>query len=60
MTSGLWPAVRAALDGVYWVPAGTLYTVNGTGSPDPFQTQFPNFPGMLAAALMEQADGLWG
>jgi hypothetical protein len=56
MSAGLWPQIRAVKEGVFWVPAGTLFTVNGTGVPDPFG---PGFAGDLGRALGETADGMW-
>jgi hypothetical protein len=56
MSTGLWPEILAAKDGVFWVPAGTLFTVNGTGVPDPFG---PGFPADVARALNKVADGMW-
>ncbi|MDG4669062.1 hypothetical protein [Mycobacterium sp. 236(2023)] len=54
--TGLWPRIRAAKEGVAYAPAGTLFTVNGTGVPDPFG---PGFPADLARALVRADDGMW-
>lgn len=56
MTSGLWPDIRAALNGDFWVPAGTLITANGTAVPN---GDGPGFPADIARALMVVADGMW-
>lgn len=56
MTSGLWPSIRASLDGEFWTPAGTLITANGTGVPD---GAGPGFGADLARELMQRADGLF-
>lgn len=56
MTSGLWPAIRASLNGEFWVPAGTIITANGTGVPD---GTGPGFGADLARGLMQAADGMW-
>lgn len=57
MTSGLFPEILAELNGEFWVPVGTLFTVEGTGVADPFG---PGFSGDIARGLMQVADGLWG
>lgn len=56
MTSGLWPDIRASLNGDFWVPAGTLITANGTAVPN---GDGPGFPADIARALMVVADGMW-
>lgn len=56
MTSSLWPQIRAAKEGVFWAPVGTLFTVNGTGAPDPSGR---GFPGDMARALIDVAEGMW-
>lgn len=56
MSNPLWPEIRAAKNGVFWEPVGTLFTVNGTMVSDPFG---PGYPGDVARALIEKADGLW-
>jgi hypothetical protein len=56
MSATLWPEIRAAKEGVFWAPAGTLFTVNGTGVPDPFG---PGFPADMARALLDVADEMW-
>lgn len=56
MTSGLWPDIRATLNGDFWVPAGTLITGNGTMVPN---GDGPGFSADLARALMDVADGMW-
>jgi Cutinase len=56
MSTPLWPEIRAAKEGVFWVPAGTLFTVNGTSVPDPFG---PGFSGDVARALIDVSDGMW-
>lgn len=56
MSTPLWPEIRAAKEGVFCVPVGTLFTVNGTNVPDPFG---PGFSGDVARALIDVADGMW-
>lgn len=56
VTAGLWPEVRASLNGEFWVPVGTVFTVNGTAVPDPYG---PGFSGDIARGLIDTADGLW-
>jgi len=53
---GLWPEIRAAINGVFWVPVGSVFTVNGTFVPDPYG---PGFPADLGRALDAAADGMW-
>lgn len=52
----LWPEIRAALNGEFYVPAGTVITANGTGVPD---GTGPGFGADLARALEQVADGMW-
>ncbi|WPH57662.1 lysis protein [Mycobacterium phage WXIN] len=52
----LWPDIRAALNGEFWVPAGTLITANGTGVPD---GAGPGFGADLARALEDIVEGMW-
>ncbi len=56
MTSGWWPEIRAAKEGLFWMPVGTLFTLNGTAVPDPFG---PGFSSDVARGLIDAADGLW-
>jgi hypothetical protein len=56
VTSGLWPDIRATINGDFWVPAGTIITGNGTMIPN---GDGPGFSADLARALMEIADGMW-
>lgn len=56
MTSGWWPEIRAAKEGVFWKPVGTLFTVNGSAVPDPFG---PGFSSDVARRLIDVEDGLW-
>lgn len=53
---GLWPEIRAELNGTFWVPAATLFTVNGTAVPDPFG---PGFAADCGRGLQDVADGLY-
>lgn len=51
---GLWPEIRASLNGEFWVPAGTLLTVTGTAAPSDI-----GFQADLARAVELIADGMW-
>jgi hypothetical protein len=52
----LWPEIRAAKDGVFWRPAATLLTVNGTGVPHPFG---PGYPADLGRAMEQIDEGMY-
>jgi len=56
MPGGLWPEIRASLNGEFWQPVGTLLTVNGTAVPDPYG---PGFPADLGRAMDWEADGMF-
>lgn len=53
---GLWPAIRAAKNGVEYAPFASLITVEGTGSPGPYDWGFPS---MLGFAMEDVADGMY-
>lgn len=52
--AGLWPEIRAALNGEFWVPAGSILTVTGTAAPSDV-----GFQADLARALDQVAEGMW-
>lgn len=62
MTSGLWPSIRASLDGVFWKPAGVFISVDGTvypGAPYDFPPPGAGFSSGIAHGLINIADGMW-
>ena len=69
MTTGLWPDIRASLDGVFRKPVGAIFCVDGTiypgapNPPDPARDDgnglWSGFSSGIAGGLMNLADGLW-
>ena len=69
MTSSLFPAIRAAENGLEFAPAGWIFTVDGTvypGAPAPPVPAFDNgvggwagFASGMVAGLANAQDGLW-
>lgn len=56
VTSGLWPSIRAELNGEFWRPKATLFVVNGTLEPT---SEGFGFAADCARGLRDQADGLY-
>lgn len=69
MTTGLWPEIRAAKNGVLYQPAGAIFAVEGTvypGAPAPPSFiagdnggYWCGFASGVVGGLCDQRDGLW-